>query len=126
MDRNDTIPKQLQPAVKHIKDVFDESDWKCSWITQHLCFADLHPGAARDDEVAQYRSAFADLRKILGPSISKQFDITFAVGTPSATFHAYAEMYRNGLNTAVRDMFAVALQIAINNRALINDDAVQW
>jgi hypothetical protein len=41
-------------------------------------------------------------------------------------FHAYAELYRNGLNLAVRDMFRDALQIAVSNTGLISDDPVAW
>ena len=57
---------------------------------------------------------------------SKQFDLTVAARTPSAIFHGYAEMYRHGLNTSVRDMLIEALQIAFSNAALIGDDPVEW
>jgi pyrimidine deaminase RibD-like protein len=126
MDWKDTTPKQLHPAIKHIQHVFDGSDFKCKWITQHLCFADLHPGTVKEQELTEYRSAFADLRKIVGPSMSRQFDMIVSAGTPSATFHGYAEMYRSALNTAVRDMLSDALQIAISNAALIGSDPVEW
>jgi hypothetical protein len=125
-DAKQVTPEQLQPAIKHIQNVFDESDWKCSWITQHLCFADLHPGTIREDELTQYRAAFLELRKIVGSPLSKQFDLIVSAGTPSATFHGYAEMYRYGLNTAVRDMLIDALQIGISNTALIANDPVKW
>lgn len=39
-------------------------------------------------------------------------------GTPPRIFHAYAELYRTGLNLAVRDMFRDTLQIAISNVGL--------
>lgn len=127
-DAKDGTPAQLQPAIKHIQNVFDESDWKCSWITQHLCYADLHqhPGIIREDQLTQYRAAFLDLREIVGAQISKQFDLTVAPGTPSAIFHGYAEMYRYGLNTAVRDMLTEALQIGFSNTALMGNDPVEW
>lgn len=119
-------PERLQPAIKHIQGVFDESDWKCSWITQHLCFAGLHPGTVSENELSQYRSAFFELREIVGSVISKQFDLIVSAGTPSATFHGHAEMYRYGLNLAVRDMFIEALQIGISNADLIGSDPVEW
>lgn len=126
MGWKDGTPDRLQPAVKHIVDIFDGSDFKCSWITQHLCFADLHSGKAKDDKIEHYRAAFLQLRKIVGTSISNQFDLTISAGTPSAIFHAYAEMYRYGLNTAVRDMFVDALQIGISNASLLNEEPVAW
>ena len=64
MSWKDVTPERLQPAIKHLHDVFDESDWKCSWITQHLCFADLHPGTVKDGELSEYRAAFLELRKV--------------------------------------------------------------
>jgi len=123
------IPEKLWPAVKHIQGVFDHSDFKCSWITQHLCYADLHPGAPglmQQDELAQLRSAFLDLRRILGPSIAKQFDLVVASGTPAAIFHGYAEIYRYGLSAAVRVAFSDALQIATGNIALITNEPIGW
>jgi pyrimidine deaminase RibD-like protein len=126
MDWKDVTPELLQPAIKHIQSLFDESDWKCSWITQHLCFADLHPGAVREDDVTPYRVAFAQLRKIVGSPISNDFGLVVSAGTPSATFHGYAEMYRHGLNTAVRDMLIDALEIGTSNSALIGNDPVEW
>ena len=125
-DTKDVTPEQLQPAIKHIQKVFDESDWKCSWITQHLCFADLHPGTVREEELTEYRAAFLELRQIVGSSMSKQFDVIVSARTPSATFHGYAEMYRYGLNTAVRDMLIEALQIGTSNTALIGNNPVEW
>ena len=126
MDWENVTPEVLRPAIKHLQGVFEESDWKCSWITQHLCFADLHPGVVGDEELTPYRSAFEEFRKILGPAISKQFDIVVRAGTPAAIFHAYAEMYRYGLNTVLRDMLLEVLQIGINNASRIDDDPVAW
>lgn len=126
MDWEDVTPEALRPAIKHLQDVFEESDWKCSWITQHLCFADLHPGIVTDEELTPYRSAFVDFQKILGPALSKQFDLIVSTGTPSATFHGYAEMYRYGLNTVVRDMLLEVLQIGISNAGRLGDDPVEW
>ena len=37
--------------------------------------ADLHPDTVKDDELPQYRSAFLELRKIVGSLISKRFDL---------------------------------------------------
>lgn len=126
MDWEEATPEVLRPAIKHLYDAFDESDWKCSWVTQHLCFADLHPGTVTDEELAPYRSAFVNLRKILGPALSKQFDLTVSAGTPSATFHGYAEIYRSGLNTVVGDMLLEMLQIGISNSGRIRSDPVEW
>ncbi len=126
MNWEEVTPQLLRPAIKHLQGVFEESDWKCSWITQHLCFADLHPGIITDEELIPYRSAFVELRRIVGPALSKQFDLIVSAGTPSATFHGYAEMYRYGLNTVVRDMFLEVLQMAISNAGQIGNDVVEW
>lgn len=130
MSWEDFTPAALRPAIKHLQEQFDESDWKCSWITQVMCFGALHPGRlhplARDEnEFSQYRVALGKLLNIVGVSAA-EFPEGTRQGVPSAIFHAYAELYRNGLNLVVRDMFRDALQIAISNVGLVGNDPVGW
>ncbi|MCU1308026.1 MAG: hypothetical protein JWN45_2721 [Acidobacteriaceae bacterium] len=131
MSSVENIPEQLRPAVKHIQEEFDSSDFKVSWITHHLCFADLHPAnphryIGREDEMPQLRTSFAHLKQILGTQTAQIFDQTVSLGTPSAIFHGYAEIYRIGMDTAVRRMFIDAFQIANANPSLLGSNPFQW
>ena len=111
-------------AMKHIRSVFDESTWKCSQITEKLCFADLHPDVNVDVEA--YRAFFPAYRTIIGQSAAAAFDKVSRLGTPSALFHAYIEAYGAGLKACVSAQFAQVLQIALADEAGIDRNPTDW
>jgi hypothetical protein len=130
MSSADSIPSVLRPAIKHLQEQFDESDTKCSWVTQVMCFGALRPGRfhplARDERgLGQYREALGELLDIVGvaaPEFSERSPETSA----ASILHAYAELYRHGLGVAVRRMFQDALQIALANISVTGPDPVSW
>jgi hypothetical protein len=42
-DSEAITPAALVVPVEHIRNTFEHSLWKCSRVTEKLCFAELHP-----------------------------------------------------------------------------------
>jgi pyrimidine deaminase RibD-like protein len=118
-------PAALIAPVEHIRKLFDEGVWKCSQVTEKLCFAELHPNEKRVG-LGPYESAFADYRKIIGPVAAQQFDNHHQVGTPPAIFHAFLQAMAAGIRSEVRRLFDELLQIAIAHSATLNEHPVDW
>ena len=118
-------PAALTAPVEHIRKMFDEGVWKCSQITEKLCFAELHPNDKQVD-LDPYESAFADYRKIIGPVAAQQFDREHHVGTPAAIFHAFLRVMAAGIHSEVRRVFHDLLQIGVAHSARLNEHPVEW
>jgi pyrimidine deaminase RibD-like protein len=118
-------PGTLVVAVKHIRETFNLSVWKCSSVTEKLCFADLHP---YDDHVGldEYRSSFIGYRQIIGPAASQRFDKRHDRGTAPDIFSAYMQAMSDGIRTEIRRVFADLLQIGIANSGMLNDHPAEW
>jgi DNA-binding CsgD family transcriptional regulator len=119
-------PPELVPAIKHIRDTFDTTEWKCSQVTGKLCYSALHPQAADRVALAPYEEAFVVYRRIVGPLAQREFDDLLRTGTPPAIFKAYLNAFRNGLQTEVRRLFNEALQIGLANAKVLKTHPVEW
>jgi hypothetical protein len=119
-------PHELIPAVKHIRQVFGDSEWKYSQTTQKLCYAELHPGAIERHELEPYEAAFRVYSTILGPIATREFYSALKDGTPPAIFKAYFDAYRDGLKTEVRYRFNDLLQVGLANTGRLNSHPVEW
>ena len=82
-------PDVLKPSIKHIREAFDEAEWKCSEVTKKLCYAALHPITADQASLAPYVEAFAVYQKIIGPLAVGEVQRLLRIGTASAVFAAY-------------------------------------
>jgi hypothetical protein len=56
-------PNVLIAPVEHIRKSFDRVVWKCSEITDKLCFAELHPDGKHVD-LDSYKSPFVTYRRL--------------------------------------------------------------
>jgi pyrimidine deaminase RibD-like protein len=118
-------PSSLVPPVEHIRKMFDEGVWKCSQVTEKLCFAELHP----DDEhidLDPYRSAFATYRKLIGLADAQQFDQDHQLGTSAAIFHAFLQAMSAGIRSEIHRLFKDLLQIGIANSVSLKEHPVEW
>lgn len=121
-----TTPDHLVPAIGHIRKTFDDNFWKCSTITEKLCFEALHPNDPSHVDLASYRSSFLTYLTIVSPSARQNFDRTMAIGTPPAIFQAYFEIFRRGVEADVRSQFHETLQIAIANQCHLSLHPIEW
>lgn len=119
-------PNALIPAIKHVREMFDESAWKCYELTRKLCHEGLHPGHTNEDVLAPYISNFAIYRAILGRASQSEFDRLLRAGTPPAIFHAFLDAFCSGLKTEVRRLFNDVLQIGLSNPETITIHPVEW
>jgi hypothetical protein len=119
-------PQQLIPAVKHIYDSFNESDWKCSLLTKKLCYLRLHPESANSISLAPYQAAFQKYKTIIGQPAAQRFDELLRIGTPPAIFRAYLDAYKDGLKVEIHTQFEAILEIGFANRPLLRTSPVQW
>lgn len=124
-DWRDITPRTLISAVEHIRKMFDEGAWKCSWVTQNLCFAALHPEGKQTD-IDSYESAFVQYRTIIGSAVAGEFDRQIQIGTPPAIFYAYLQAMDAGLRTEIRRLFADLLNIAATHSAKLDEHPADW
>ena len=47
LEWKEITPEELIPAIEHIRESFEESEWKCRTVTEKLCYSALHPQAFR-------------------------------------------------------------------------------
>lgn len=118
-------PADLVPAIEHIRTTFDESVWKCSEITEKLCFAALHPDD-KDIDLQPYEAAFVSYRMIIGPRATQQFDTDRGPGTPPAIFHAFLQALAAGIRTEVGRLFNEVLQIGRAHMEGLKQHPVDW
>lgn len=118
-------PATLVAPIEHIRKMFDEGVWKCSQVTEKLCFADLHPDDKQLD-LGPYQSAFAAYRTIIGPAAAQQFDKDHQTKTPSAIFHAYLQAFAAGVRTEIHRLFNEVLQIGLAHSATLKEHPADW
>ncbi len=120
-------PDELLPAIRHIVRTFDLSYFKCSDITETLCYAHLHPQeAAAAATAAEYGSAFLQYRALLGNRARQEFDDLLRIGTPPSVFKAYFDAFCKGMEMEVRRTFADTLQIGLANTTILRLHPVEW
>ncbi len=118
-------PETLVASVEHIRKMFDEGVWKCSHLTEKLCFADLHP-ADNQIDLDSYKAPFSAYREIIGPVAAQKFDRDQQVGTAPAIFHAFLQVMAAGIRSEIRRLFNELLQIAMVHSASLNEHPVEW
>ena len=118
-------PEILIAPVEHIREMFEEGVWKCSRVTEKLCFADLHRGKSHA-ELDSYHSAFATYRLIIGPAAAERFDKDHKLETLAAIFHAYLQAFLAGIDSEIRRLFDDLLQIGIVHSAKLAEHPVKW
>jgi hypothetical protein len=117
----------LRPAIKHLREEFDTSVWKCSHITEPLCYAALHPHEKDDLEaLIPYQQSFADYRIIIGRLAQRDFDRLISSGAPPSIFKAYIDVFSKGLEIEMFRLFSEVLQIALANPELLEMRPVEW
>jgi hypothetical protein len=118
-------PDALVVPVEYIREMFSEGVWKCSWVTQQLCFAALHPDDKQTD-IEQYIAAFRQYRVIIGWTAAQEFDQHYQVGTPPAIFHAYFQAMDAGIRIEIRRLFNDPLKIAVTQTAKVKEHPAEW
>ncbi len=119
-------PEALKPSIRHIREEFSTAHWKCAQVTEHLCYAALHPFTCDQASLVPYLKAFAMYRRIIGPVADAEVQGLLKMESESAVFTAYSNAYRYGLVAEVRRLFNEVLQIALANSDILEDHPVEW
>jgi len=109
----DFTPGTLTPAIEHVQKTFASSVWKCSEITEKMCYSALHPGEVDTAGLTPYEENFRLYRIILGNPAVREFDRLIKIGTPPAIFKAYSDVFRKGIETEVARLFEETLAIGL-------------
>lgn len=118
-------PAALTAPVEHIRKMFDEGVWKCSHLTEKLCFAGLHPEDNQID-LDPYKTPFSTYLEIIGAAAAQKFDREHQAGTAPAIFHAFQQVMAAGIRSEIRRLFEELLQIAMVHSASLNEHPVEW
>jgi pyrimidine deaminase RibD-like protein len=118
-------PDILVSPVEHIRKMFDEGVWKCSQLTEKLCFADLHSNDKQVD-LGSYKAAFATYRKIIGSAAAQQFDRDHQIGTAPAIFHAFFQVMSAGVRSEIHRLFRELLEIGVAHSARLSVHPAEW
>jgi len=121
-----SVPSDLVPAAKHIHDSFKEADWKCRMVTEHLCYAMLHPEQVDDDLFREHTSALAYLKKIVGSSNTQMFHDLLKRETPSAVLKAFFHLYEAAMAVHVKGCFHMLLEIGLAHEKRLGTPAIDW
>ncbi len=119
-------PEVLKPSIKHIREAFSTAHWQCAQITEHLCYAALHPDTADRASLVPYVKAFEVYRKIIGSAADAEVQGLLRLGSESAIFMAYSDAYRYVLVAEVQKLFNDVLQIALANSDILGHPPVEW
>jgi TIR domain/LGFP repeat len=118
-------PETLVTPIEHVRGIFEKGVWKCSQITEKLCFADLHP-EDRYEDLSPYKSEFPTYQKIIGVMAARQFQRDRQLGTPPAIFQAFRQAYSAGIRSETSRLFNDVLQIAIAHSGSLREGPVEW
>jgi hypothetical protein len=119
-------PKELVPAIKHLRGSFDALAFNCWQCTVKLCYLDLHLQETSPTPIAPYAKDLAFYQRMIGPSQQKRFADLLRAGTPPSVFAAYFDLHRVCLALQAVMMFEQILQIGVANSRLIKTSPVEW
>jgi hypothetical protein len=120
------VPADLIPAVKHVRDSFDDALWKISTITHNCCYACLHPDAAASPETREFISQLVLLKGLIGPSGTQLFNDLIKRGTPSAILSAFFHLFEWAMALSLKTAFQDSLAIGSANAARLEIPTIEW
>src|SRR5205814_4662770 len=126
LEWKEITPEELIPAIEHIRESFEESEWKRRKVTEKLGYSALHPQASDRAALLPYETVFALYRKMLGPAVMREFDNLVGIGTASAAFKAYFDAFRKGMELEVERVFDEVLSIGHANPRALKTHPVEW
>jgi len=122
----DNVPSDLVPAVGRIHELFGEADWKCRSVTEHMCYAMLHPDQADKDLFREYASALDYIKRIIGGPSTQMFLDLLKRETPSAILKAFFHVYQDAMAVQVKGGFLQLLEIGSAHEDRLEATAIEW
>lgn len=120
------VPAELISAVTHVRNEFQLARLKADRVTQHCCYASLHPKAKPSDDIREYLSGLTILKAYIGPNSTQFFNDLFKRGTPSAILAAFFHCYKAAMDLQVIGAFRHLQQIGLANARLLAEPPIEW
>jgi len=120
-----SVPAGLIPAVKHLRESFDEAHFGCGQTTRIFGFAALH-NEAPDDPDKGFSRYLLHMQKIIGVAGAREYWDSLRIGTPPAIFKAYYDMYLNGVSAQALHVFTQLIGIGGANQLALETPFLEW
>jgi len=119
------VPADLIPAIKHIRESFDEAHWGCGWTTQNICYSLLH-SEPLDDPAKEFYNYLMFIKVRVGSAATQRFHDLLKQGTPPALFKGFFDLYLDGLSIQVFIIFKELVEIGRANEKRLGIPHLEW
>jgi hypothetical protein len=119
------LPADLIAPIKHLRKHFDLNHFSNGWVTQKLCYFQLHP----DDPIPEYKEflePLQNLKLIAGTNAAWRFIGLIKMQTAPATFKAYFELYLDGMTTTAIAIFRELADIGKAHEQRLGVPHLEW
>ena len=121
-----TVPADLIPAVKHLRESFEEAHWGFGWTAQKYCYAELH-GLRINDPTKEYLNYLMYMKVRVGAVATQRFHDLIKLGTSPAIFKAFFDLYIDGVTVQALLIFEELKEIGrANRKRLAAANYLEW
>jgi hypothetical protein len=120
-----SVPTDLIPAIKHLRQQFEEALWKCGQITEIFCFSLLHKIIANEN-LNEYVKPFLQLKAMVGAAATQRFQEMFDQGTLPAIFKSFYDLYLETLGVQIVFIFKELIEIGCVNEKHLGSPHLEW
>jgi len=119
------VPPDLIPAIKHLRELFNNVHWGCGETTRVFCYALLHNERV-DDPRKEYINYLRRLKTQVGIAPTYFFDQLMKEGTPSAFFKGFFDLYLEGTSVQALLIFKELEEIGRANEKRLTKPYLEW
>ena len=94
VSRQASCPTNLVPAVKALRESFEDGHWQMGRLTQVICYSMLHRGDPK--ELEEYLLPLRQTKQLVGPVAVQRFHDLLKRNIPPAIFKAFFKLYLEG------------------------------
>jgi hypothetical protein len=119
------VPADLIPAIKHLRKSFEDAHWGCGQTTQIFCYSLLHNETV-DDPAKEYLNYLMHMKARVGPAATQRFHESIKLGTPSAIFKGFYDLYLEGMSVQALLIFKELMEIGSANEKRLGASHLEW
>lgn len=122
------VPADLIPAIKHLRNSFEDFDHACGYITKKICYSSLHNERV-DDPHCDYLACVLHIWLIKarnGDFLGKRFEALARQQTLPAIFKASSDLYRDAVTVQALVIFEQLRQIGRANEERLGIPHLEW
>ncbi|HEX4022390.1 MAG TPA: hypothetical protein VHX63_14690 [Acidobacteriaceae bacterium] len=119
------VPVDLIPAIKHLRESFDDAHSGYGITTQVFCYSILHNEAV-DDPAKEYINYLMHMKLRVGSVATQRFHDLTKQGTPPAIFKAFYDLYLGSVNFEALNIFKKLVEIGRANEMRLGIPHLEW